>query len=145
MEGLPSSATIVRRVEWSDTDASGHHHNGLIVRLIEAAELDLMLAAGITEEYFAAAPRVRHDITYSAPLDFGQDTTTTLTVERLGNSSLTMSFEIWGEAYAGRPRALAASGIVVVVHVPFGERKATPWPDTVRAVLVPRQDGTETD
>lgn len=133
----------MRRVEWSDTDASGHHHNGLVVRLIEAAELDLMAAAGVTDAYFAAAPRVRHEITYSASLDFGQQVTTSITVEKLGTASLTLSFEVWGEAHAGRPRALAASGIVVVVHVPFGERRSTPWPDAVRAVLVPRQQTTD--
>lgn len=144
MERLPSSATIVRRVEWSDTDASGHHHNGLIVRLIEAAELDLMTEAGVTEEYFAAAPRVRHEITYSAPLEFGQDVTTRIAVERLGTSDVVLR-DLGRGARRAFPRALAASGIVVVVHVPFGERRATPWPDTVRAALVPRTDGTETD
>ena len=49
MEQQPSAATITRRVEWSDTDPSGHHHNTLIIRLAEAAERELMDAAGLTD------------------------------------------------------------------------------------------------
>ena len=32
----PSTATVTRRVEWIDTDASGHQHNSLVMRLVEA-------------------------------------------------------------------------------------------------------------
>lgn len=134
----PSSITITRRVEWSDTDASGHHHNTLIIRLAEAAELALMDAAGLTDSHFTGAPRVRHEIDYTAPLWFGQDVTVTLTVEKLGSASITYAFEVWGEEFRGRPRARAASGKIVAAHVAHGADRATPWPDAVRVALTPR-------
>jgi acyl-CoA thioester hydrolase len=138
MEQQPSSATITRRVEWSDTDPSGHHHNTLIIRLAEAAERELMDAAGLTDSHFSGAPRVRHEIDYTAPLRFGQEVTATITVERLGRASVTYSFEVWGEEFRGRPRARAAYGTIVAAHVAAGAHRASPWPDAVGAVLIPR-------
>ena len=77
----PSTATVTRRVEWVDTDASGHQHNSLIVRLLEAAEHELILLAGITEEYMVGAPRVRQEIDFTGKLYFGQTVTASIVVE----------------------------------------------------------------
>lgn len=138
MSTEPSAATITRTVEWSDTDASGHHHNTLIIRLVEAAERALMDQAGLTEAHFTGAPRVRHEIDYTAPLWFGQQTTTTLTLERLGGASITYSFEVWGEEFRGRPRARAARGTIVAAHVAAGDERASAWPPVFRDRLRPR-------
>lgn len=120
----PRPAGVVHRsrVEWMDTDAAGHHHNTAVVRYVEAAEAELMRSLGITG-YFGAAPRVRYEADFGAPLWFGQEVTTELTVERIGTASLTLRFEVRTED--GRP---AASGRYVAVHVPRGERTSAPWP-----------------
>jgi len=135
----PSTATVTRRVEWVDTDASGHQHNSLIVRLLEAAEHELILLAGITEEYMVGAPRVRQEIDFTGKLYFGQTVTASIVVERVGRASITYSFDVWGEAFKDVPRRKAASGRLVVAHVPAGSYQAGPWPDAVRAALTPRQ------
>jgi acyl-CoA thioester hydrolase len=67
------------RVEWSDTDASGHYHNAAIGRFVEAAEAALVRDRGIVG-YFGAAPRVRYEVDFAAPLWFGQEVTTVLAV-----------------------------------------------------------------
>ncbi|MFJ3799240.1 hypothetical protein ACIPSJ_23485 [Streptomyces sp. NPDC090088] len=55
--------------------------------------------------------------------------TTVLAVERIGTSSMTFRFEVWGEETDGRPRGLSASGGYTVVHVPRREgRGSAPWP-----------------
>ncbi|MBI0378663.1 acyl-CoA thioesterase [Streptomyces albiflaviniger] len=116
------------RVEWPDTDASGHYHNAAVVRFVEAAEAALMRERGVVG-YFGAAPRVRYEVDFASPLWFGQEVTTVLAVERVGTSSMTFRFEVWGEETDGHPRRLAASGRYTVVHVPpRGERVSTPWP-----------------
>lgn len=135
----PSSATVSRRVEWVDTDASGHQHNSLIIRLAEAAEHELVRTAGVLDEYFSAAPRVRQEVDYSGKLYFGQPVTATMVCERLGRASVTFSFEVWGEEYGDTPRRMAASGKIVAAHVPPGTERATPWPESIRAALVPRE------
>ncbi|GDY59901.1 hypothetical protein SVIO_105240 [Streptomyces violaceusniger] len=50
VDGTGGFARVVHRsrVEWSDTDASGHHHNTATVRFVEAAEEALATAATAT-------------------------------------------------------------------------------------------------
>lgn len=134
-----STATVVRRVEWVDTDASGHQHNGIVMRLVEAAEADLMAKAGILSDYFWSAPRVRQEINFSGLLYFGQEVSTTIVVEKLGRKSITFSFEVWGEAWNASPRRLAASGEVVAAHVPSGKDRSEPWPEIIFHALTPRK------
>ncbi|WP_280709401.1 thioesterase family protein [Kitasatospora sp. GP30] len=134
MDGADLARAVHRcRVEWMDTDAAGHHHNSAVVRFVEAAEATLMRACGITG-YFGAAPRVRYEVDFTSPLWFGQDVTTILVVERIGTSSLTLRFEVWGEETDRHPRSLAAAGRYVTAYVPAGHRSAVPWPDAWTAV-----------
>jgi acyl-CoA thioester hydrolase len=143
----PEPARIVHRsrVEWSDTDASGHYHNAAIGRFVEAAEAALVRERGVVG-YFGAAPRVRYEADFASPLWFGQEVTTVLVVERIGTSSMTFGFEVWGEEHESRPRGLAASGHYTVVHVPpRDERVSEPWPaEWVKALTAASPDsGTD--
>lgn len=137
MTPQPSTATVSRRVEWVDTDASGHQHNSLIMRLVEAAEHQLIRDVGILDAYFSCAPRVRHEIDFVGKLYFGQPVTATIVCERVGRASISYTFEVWGEEYNATPRRRAASGRVIVAHVPAGLERATAWPDEIRDALVP--------
>jgi acyl-CoA thioester hydrolase len=125
--GFSARAVHRSRVEWMDTDASGHHHNTSVVRFVEAAEAALMRERGITG-YFGAAPRVRYEVDFTSRLWFGQEVTTTVVLEHIGTSSLTFRFEVWGEETDRHPRRLAASGRYVTAHVPPGEGTSAPWP-----------------
>jgi acyl-CoA thioester hydrolase len=134
-----AEVTVAGRVEWMDTDAAGIHHNSAITRFAEAAEAELARGLGL-DGYFAVAPRVRYEVTYEAPLFFGQPVSTVLYVERVGMSSLTFVFEVWGEEFNGRARTRAAKGRYVTVHVPGGvgaesggkdgegHGRSVPWP-----------------
>lgn len=133
----PLSASVTRCVEWVDTDASGHQHNGLIMRLVESAERQLMTQAGILDDYFWSAPRVRQEINFTGKLYFGQQVSATVTVEKLGPKSLVLAFEVWGEEFGPTPRRLAASGRIVSAHVPRGTERSAPWPPTITAALQP--------
>ncbi len=122
------------RVEWMDTDASGHHHNTVVNRFVESAEAALMRERGLVE-YFGVAPRVRYEVDFASKLWFGQEVTATLVLERVGTSSLTFRFEVWGEQHEGHPRALAARGRYVTVYVPKGSEGSAPWPQEWRRRL----------
>lgn len=117
-----------------DTDAAGHHHNTAITRWVESAEAELMRERAVAG-YFGVAPRVRHEVDYEARLWFGQEVTATVAVERIGTSSMTFAYEVWGEPFEGRPRTRAAHGRYVTVHVPTGADSAQPWPTSWRAAL----------
>ncbi|MGY5061043.1 acyl-CoA thioesterase, partial [Streptomyces sp. 900105755] len=114
------------RVEWSDTDASGHYHNTAVARFVEAAEAALVRERGVVG-YFGVAPRVRYEVDFTAPLWFQQEVTTVLTVERVGTSSMTFGFEVWGEEIDGGARGLAGGGRDNVVHLaPSADRWGVP-------------------
>jgi acyl-CoA thioester hydrolase len=130
-DGSPvATASIRSRIEWVDTDAAGIYHNSTVIRLVEAAEAALVRERGL-EGYFPVAPRVRYEADFEAPLYFGQEVTTTVSVAELGTSSMTFRFEVWGEAFHGAPRVLAARGRYVTVHLDRGATPArsTPWPE----------------
>ncbi|WP_436700320.1 acyl-CoA thioesterase [Nocardioides sp. BYT-33-1] len=121
------------RVEWIDTDAAGIHHNTAIARYVESAEAALIRGLGL-DGYFPVAPRVRYEVDFEAPLRFGDEVAATVRVERLGRSSLTFGFEVWGGP-AGTPPVRAARGRYVTVHLDPAGGTASPWPDAWRAVL----------
>lgn len=119
------------RLEWIDTDAAGIYHNATVSRFVEAAEAALMRERGLPG-YFPVAPRARFEVSFEAPLHFGQQVTASVAVVRIGTSSMTFDFEVWGESFEGRPRKRAASGRYVTVHVAGahadGSARSAPWP-----------------
>lgn len=128
------SATYRTRIGWSDTDASGHYHNSTIIRLIEAAEALLVRERGITG-WFGVIPRVRTEIDYAGRLWFDQPVACELVLERMGRTSMSFTFEVWGEDFDGHRGGRAASGRLVVVHAPDLSGRAEPWPDAWRAAF----------
>ncbi|WP_411730844.1 acyl-CoA thioesterase [Paeniglutamicibacter sp.] len=126
--------TVERTIEWVDTDAAGHQHNSVIMRMVESAEAKLFRELGATS-YFAIAPRVRHEIDYRAKLYFGQAVTTAVRIERIGTSSMDFAFKVWGHPHEGRAAVLAAEGRFVTVCVPQGSDGSAPWPEGIRAAL----------
>ena len=125
-----ASATLSSRIEWVDTDAAGIYHNSTVTRLVESTEAALVRERGL-HGYFPVAPRVRFEADFEAPLYFGQEVTTTVRVTRLGSSSMTFEFEVWGEPFEGSGRVRAARGRYVTVHLDRsgpGPARSTPWP-----------------
>ena len=132
----PTSCRIERTVEWADTDAAGHQHNSVILRWAEACEAEMFRTLGLPE-YFPSAPRVQQCVNYTAKLWFGQRTTTTVTVEKIGRTSMRFSFEVHGHPFEGRPCGLAAYGTFVTVHVHPNEAESRPWPQAYRDKITP--------
>lgn len=134
-ENPSESTSIARRVEWVDTDAAGHHHNSAIMRWVEAAEAQLIRELGMTG-YFPVSPRVQQVVNFRDKLWFEQEITATIWVERLGSSSLTLSFEIAGQPCDRSAGGRAADGTVTTVHVPLGGHHSAPWPEAIREAFV---------
>lgn len=131
--GMAGSA-LQRTIEWVDTDAAGHQHNSVIMRMVEAAEAKLFRELGVAS-YFGIAPRVRHEIDYRAKLYFGQAVSAATVIEHVGTTSMTFAFKVWGHPHEGRETVLAAEGRFVTVCVPEGSEKSAPWPASIRLAL----------
>ncbi len=123
--------SIDRTVEWVETDASGHQHNSVVIRWIEAAEAELMRILEL-EDYFPNAPRVQHTVNYTGMLWFGQRAHTDLWIERIGKTSLTFGFQIMSYEHNSFPGAEVANGTVTTAYVPQGATGAQPWPAEMR-------------
>ncbi|MFB9908443.1 acyl-CoA thioesterase [Allokutzneria oryzae] len=126
--GDPASIVVQRRVEWTDTDATGHYHHSTVIRWVEAAEATLHERLGIAE-LFATIPRVRYEVDYVARLWFRDLVDISLRVANVGRASVTYKFEI------RRNGEVAARGGLVAVHAPLETPGTREWPAGVRVLL----------
>lgn len=120
---------IERRIEWSDTDASGHHHHAAILRMAEEAEAELMERLGLAGLY-GRLPRVHVEADFRRPLAFRDRVRVRLAVGELGRTSVTWEFEV------RHGRRVAATGRVVAVKLAAGGRGPAPWTARERALLL---------
>ncbi|MEU9133146.1 thioesterase family protein [Kitasatospora sp. NPDC048540] len=119
---------IERQVEWSDTDAAGHHHFSAVLRWAEAAEAALLRRLGLGD-LFGSIPRVHFEADYLARLWFGDVVRIELRVARVGETSLHYVFEVHG------PAGPAATGRMSVVHSAATAKGAAPWSADARRRL----------
>lgn len=130
--------SIRLHVEWSDTDAAGHHHHASVTRWVEAAEAALYQRIG-HPRLMALIPRVEYHAEFLGRLYYQDLLEVRLRVEAIGQTSLTYTFEV---RRAGDD-TLAARGGFVVVHIDEATGKGSPWPDGLRLALLgaPAADG----
>ena len=125
----PASITIQRRIEWSDTDASGLWHNTAAFRMVEWAETALLERLGILDDVYAHLPRVRIEANFQRALGFRDLVDATITVAEVGTSSLTYDFTL---DRAGE-RCLTMRVVTVLLEPGGGTR---PWPEEHRRLLL---------
>jgi acyl-CoA thioesterase FadM len=126
----PASIVIERRVEWSDTDASGHYHNTAAFRLFETAETLLLARLGMRDDIYGRHPRARLEADFLCALRFHDPVETEVRVESVGRTSVTYEWEIRrGAEVCVRGRAVA-----VLLDRPGGS--PVPWPEEYRRRLL---------
>ncbi len=122
------SATVHRRIEFSDVDSSGRYHYGTVIRLLEAAEVELLSGLGLLDSIYTSMPRARLEVDYLSTLRFMDEVDVTVEVEDLGRTSVTIGFTVerGGEA--------CARGRLVTVFV---DQQGTPapWPAEARTAF----------
>jgi acyl-CoA thioesterase FadM len=125
----PASIVIQRRIEWSDTDASGHYHYHTALRLLDAAEAALHDRLGIAGETFGRTPRANVRMRYRRVLRFNDLVDVHLRVASVGRSSIVYAGEILLDG------ASAAEGELVAAHVSEAGGTVTALPDRWRELL----------
>ncbi|HVD02538.1 MAG TPA: thioesterase family protein [Candidatus Dormibacteraeota bacterium] len=125
----PAAISVERRIEWGDTDASGHYHYAAALRLFESAETTLLERLGLRDLIYARLPRVGMRIEFREWLVFGDIVTVGVRVEQMGRTSVTYAFTILRDAKT------CASGEVTAVLLKDPLGRPTPWPDEYRARL----------
>jgi 2-aminobenzoate-CoA ligase len=130
-EPEPAGASIVvqRRIEWSDTDASGAYHNTAIPRLMEAAETALLDRLGFLEDVYGRLPRAHLEVDFLLALRHRDLVDVSLTVAAVGRTSITYDVEV------RRGQDLCARGRSVAVLLDRAGGSPTPWPEQYRRFL----------
>lgn len=123
------SITIRRRVQWIDTDAAGVWHHSVMIRWSEEAEAELHRRLGIIGLTFGATPRVKTEFEFPRSVRFDDPVDITLTVRRLGNTSMTYDIE------ASSDSDVVARGSMVIVLIDPSTGAKKPWPHQIRAAV----------
>jgi YbgC/YbaW family acyl-CoA thioester hydrolase len=114
------------RVRFVDTDASGRIHYTALFRWFEAAEQDFLRT--LRQQYSGdpAAeigwPRVHAECDITGAFVFDDEVTIALTVSRVGNSSLELSYT------ASTQGVQRATGRIVMVSIDRGTQRSRPLP-----------------
>lgn len=127
---MPSnSISIQRRLQWLDTDAAAVWHHSVAIRWAEEAEAELHRQLGIVDETFGATPRVHVAFDFVGSLVFDDLVDITLTVTKLGETSITYVIEVL------HSQELIASGTMVAVFIDRESGIKRKWPVHVRQSL----------
>lgn len=138
---MPFEYTIIRTVEFSETDMAGIMHFSNFFRFMESAETDFLHARGLSVSWRTGGvkygfPRVSASCDYRRPARFEDVLTVAVEVEKLGQKSVTYRFEFRIE---GKPDAEPiAVGRITSVYcraVVPGEMESLEIPAEVRAKI----------
>ena len=138
MSAEPASIAIRRRVSWMDTDAAGIYHWTTAFRLGEDAEAALHTALGIADRTFGVTPRLRVEAEFHRSLRFNDPVEVRLEVERVGRTSISYALTITAAD------GVAVEGRIAACLIDRDTRRATPWPDELRAALTAGGPQSET-
>lgn len=133
---MPAFVTS-RRVEFGETDMAGIVHFSNFFRYMEYAEQEFLRARGLSVAWSDGGerfgfPRVAASCDYRRPARFEDVLDIAVTVERVGEKSVTYGF-----AFSRGGEALAKGKITTAFcrHTDTG-LKSAPIPDAIRAKLV---------
>ncbi|MFL5329234.1 MAG: acyl-CoA thioesterase [Gemmataceae bacterium] len=129
--------TARRRVEFSDTDMAGMMHFANFFRFMESAEHEYLASRGLRViwndvDERLGFPRVSASCDYLQPAHYLDELEIDVTVDRVGEKSLTLSFDF------RRGSDLVAKGEIVTVCCRVnteGRVESIPIPETFRSKL----------
>lgn len=138
---MPSTFSIRRRVEFSETDMAGIVHFSNFFRYMESAEHAFFRSLGhsivtSTTNPPVGWPRVHADCDYTKPLRFEDEVEIELTVLEKRSRALKHGFRFF--KISGEEREQVATGTIVAVCVqkgPDGTMGACPIPDEIASQI----------
>ena len=127
----PASIILRRKVEWVDTDASGHWHNTAVFRLCEMAESALLASLALETLFYShGAPRVRIEAEFTGSAVFGDLVDIETSVADVGRSKIVFTHQVTN--LDGRQLATVKVTAVLV----DADGKPRSFPDDARHTLL---------
>jgi len=134
---MPCEFTLMRRVEFSETDMAGIMHFSNFFRYMEAAEHAFLRSLGFSVELKGIAPglclpRVHAECDYLAPLRFEDEVEVRLLVAR--NTTRSLEYRFRFRRREGKRSDEVARGALTVVCArrrPDGSLRSAPLPKVI--------------
>lgn len=135
---MPTPHTTTRRVEFGDTDMAGIMHFANFFRFMEVAETDLLHSLGYSVSWQRDGakwgfPRVSVACDYQKPARFEDVLTIAVTVERVGEKSVSYRFDFTNQH--GHPVAVGRFTTVFCRSTGSGHLESTEIPADIRTKL----------
>ena len=129
-QALPIHRTTIS-VRWGDMDSFKHVNNAQFLRYLEEARVQWLASIpGITLGDRISPVLASSNVNYRRPIEWPSNIAVELSIERIGNSSLTMGHRMLDAADAS---VLYSDGSVVMVWIDTQTGKSVPLPEAVRA------------
>ena len=140
---MPSEFSILRRVQFAETDMAGIVHFANYFRMMEEVEHAFFRSLGLSvsmqhEGMHVGWPRVSVSCDYIGPVRFEQELELKLRVARLGEKSFSYEVDFLVD---GRRMALGKTTSVCCELRPDGAMRSIPIPAPIREKLAPAGDG----
>ncbi len=120
-------------VRWGDLDAYNHVNNASYLRYLEEARVQWLRTFITDWDSVSAAPVMAAvQLNYRVPIGWPAQVRVTQSIERMGNTSVTIGHRIESEDGS----VLHADGHVVLVWIDRASGQAVPLPDRLRAVVI---------
>ena len=120
-------------VRWGDMDAFNHVNNAQYLRYLEEARVQwLATVPGISLTDRIAPVLVASNLNYRQPIEWPGEVMVELSIEKLGNSSVTMGHRMLSSRDSN---VLYCDGSVVMVWIDRETGKSVPLPDAVRMAM----------
>ena len=134
----PQPFVTTRRVEFGDTDMAGIVHFANFFRFMEAAETAFLRSLGASVNWKADGlkwgfPRVAASCDYRKPARFEDVLTVAVTVERVGDKSITYRYDFTNQH--GEPIAVGRVTAVFCRTTTPDDLESAPIPPELRAKL----------
>ena len=121
-------------VRWGDMDAFNHVNNAQYLRYLEEARVQWLAGIpGISLTDRIAPVLVASNVNYRQPIEWPEQLTVELFIERIGNSSLTMGHRLSSSKDAG---VLYSDGSVVMVWIDTQTGKSVSLPEAIKAAVI---------
>ena len=124
--------TMQQRIYYKDTDHAGALYYANYIKIMEVARTELLREHNITfaafEKQGLLAPVVHLDIDYKASPGYDDLITIETTLEKVGNTSITISYVF------KKGETLLAQGKTINVFIDK-EKKPVPVPDSIRSLM----------
>jgi 4-hydroxybenzoyl-CoA thioesterase/acyl-CoA thioester hydrolase len=136
---MPSEYRTTRRVEWADTDTAGIIHFSRYFCFMEEVEHEFLRSFGLScmmehDGMRITWPRVNASCEFIKPVRFEDVMDVHLTVQRLGQKSITFGF-----AFSHNGSEIACGQLVTACCRLDGEKlMAIPIPEFIRSKFEPR-------